>query len=94
MSFGGPMNSSFNPIPPDRGSFPLDHDGDCKDYMLRYMECIKGTSEHSKCRELSKAYLECRMKNGLMDKTDFKQLGFIDDNVSKGDSGTKEPKAR
>ncbi|KAF2855930.1 hypothetical protein T440DRAFT_365620, partial [Plenodomus tracheiphilus IPT5] len=51
------------PNPPERGSFPLDHDGECKSIMLSYLRCIKshrGTND-PECRQLSKSYLSCRM---------------------------------
>ena len=70
--------------PPERGSFPLDHRGECKKTMKvsasflprvpcvltqrvlaraqLYMECMKQESYGpGACRELSKAYLQCRM---------------------------------
>ncbi|KAH7085779.1 hypothetical protein BKA63DRAFT_27113 [Paraphoma chrysanthemicola] len=48
---------------PERGSFPLDHDGECKDIMLSYLRCIKSHrgSNDPECRNLSKSYLSCRM---------------------------------
>ncbi|PVU95104.1 hypothetical protein BB561_002039 [Smittium simulii] len=84
MSFGGPMNVSLSPSPPDRGSFPLDHLGECKTHMLKYLNCIKNTDDHSSCRDLTKRYLECRMEKELMDKTDFVELGFISQKKSLG----------
>ncbi|ORX85380.1 hypothetical protein K493DRAFT_319979 [Basidiobolus meristosporus CBS 931.73] len=78
MSFGRPPNTtSFTASPPDRGSFPLDHDGECKQAMLEYMECLKENKAiNGACRDLSKAYLKCRMERDLMAKDDFKNLGF------------------
>ncbi|KAF1834261.1 hypothetical protein BDW02DRAFT_550896 [Decorospora gaudefroyi] len=51
------------PNPPERGSFPLDHDGECKSIMLSYLQCIKSHrgSNDAECRNLSKSYLSCRM---------------------------------
>ncbi|OAK94339.1 hypothetical protein IQ06DRAFT_234262 [Phaeosphaeriaceae sp. SRC1lsM3a] len=51
------------PNPPERGSFPLDHDGECKDIMMSYLRCIKSHrgSNDPECRDLSKSYLSCRM---------------------------------
>ncbi|CBX92296.1 hypothetical protein LEMA_P050020.1 [Plenodomus lingam JN3] len=54
----------YKPNPPERGSFPLDHDGECKSIMHAYLRCIKshrGTND-SVCRDLSKSYLSCRME--------------------------------
>ncbi|KAI9473308.1 hypothetical protein BX667DRAFT_422633 [Coemansia mojavensis] len=63
MSFGGPPKISVKPTPPDRGSFPLDHDGECKDAMALYLSCLEGNrGSGKKCRDLSKKYLECRMQ--------------------------------
>ncbi|KAJ7693669.1 hypothetical protein B0H17DRAFT_932810 [Mycena rosella] len=79
MSFGRPpsINVGFKPTPPDRGSFPLDHYGECKDQMKLYMTCLRdNSSESSPCRPLSKDYLDCRMTKGLMEKDDWKNLGF------------------
>jgi hypothetical protein len=48
--------------PPERGIFPLDHDGECKDFMQGYLSCLKTTKDdYFPCKQLSKAYLQCRM---------------------------------
>ncbi|CAG8478522.1 10065_t:CDS:2 [Ambispora gerdemannii] len=64
MSFGRPPNiTTFSATPPERGSFPLDHEGECKKLVKEYLECLKqNKSDNGACRHLSKAYLECRMK--------------------------------
>jgi len=50
------------PRPPEKGSFPLDHDGECSLSMRMYLDCMKkAKNDNSKCREESKNYLECRM---------------------------------
>ena len=70
---------SFKPTPPDKGSFPLDHDGECKRFFLKYMMCLnQNGSDNSRCREQSKDYLECRMEKGLMAKEGWDALGFSD----------------
>ena len=70
---------TFNPTAPERGSFPLDHDGECKKDMLRYMICLReNKNDGSLCRVAAKNYLECRMNNQLMVKEDWKKLGFGD----------------
>jgi cytochrome c oxidase assembly protein subunit 19 len=64
MSFGRPPSSlsSIALGPPDRGSFPLDHDGECTAAMRAYMACLKqAKGDNGACRELSQRYLECRM---------------------------------
>ncbi|KAJ7368356.1 hypothetical protein B0H14DRAFT_2663472 [Mycena olivaceomarginata] len=79
MSFGRPpsVNVGFKPAPPDRGAFPLDHYGECKEQMQRYMSCLRdNSSTSSPCRPLSKDYLDCRMNKGLMEKDEWKNLGF------------------
>lgn len=67
----------FIPTPPDKGSFPLDHDNVCKLTMLRYMNCLRSNREDtSKCRDETKNYLQCRMENNLMAKEEWSYLGF------------------
>ncbi len=70
-------SKTFQATPPAKGSFPLDHDGECKAPFEAYMKCLKthdGVNEA--CRNLSKAYLECRMDNGLMTRESLNSLGF------------------
>jgi cytochrome c oxidase assembly protein subunit 19 len=75
-AFGG---SRANARPPERGIFPLDHDGECKAPMIEFLACLKrNNSEHNSCRELSKMYLACRMDHELMAKDDFSNLGLGD----------------
>eukprot|EP00388_Colpodella_angusta_P023146 GDKJ01059117.1.p1 GENE.GDKJ01059117.1~~GDKJ01059117.1.p1 ORF type:complete len:123 (-),score=14.49 GDKJ01059117.1:55-423(-) len=63
--------------PPDKGSFPLDHDGECKDVQLEYMKCLKANAhDNMSCRYLSKEYMKCRMEKGLMENQPLEQLGF------------------
>ncbi|OJA17195.1 hypothetical protein AZE42_00172 [Rhizopogon vesiculosus] len=88
MSFGRPpsINVGFKTSPPDRGSFPLDHDGECKDQMMQYMDCLrKNSSTSTPCRVMSKQYLDCRMTKGLMERDEWKNLGLA--NVE-GDSAS------
>ncbi|RYN17780.1 hypothetical protein AA0112_g11905 [Alternaria arborescens] len=76
----------IRPNPPERGSFPLDHDGECKEIMLSYLRCIKshrGTND-PECRNLSKSYLSCRMDRNLMAPDSFRNLGFGDDSDGPG----------
>ncbi|KDR84849.1 hypothetical protein GALMADRAFT_54097 [Galerina marginata CBS 339.88] len=84
MSFGRPpsINVGFKVTAPDRGSFPLDHYGECKEKMQLYMSCLKENgSTSSPCRNLSKDYLDCRMNKGLMERDEWKNLGLanVDD---------------
>ncbi|TFK76788.1 hypothetical protein BDN72DRAFT_829953 [Pluteus cervinus] len=96
MSFGRPpsINIGFKPSPPERGSFPLDHYGECKENMVSYMKCLKENScTSTPCRALSKQYLDCRMNKGLMDRDEWKNLGLSNVDGSKDpvqeDSSTK-----
>ncbi|KAK4648714.1 Cytochrome c oxidase assembly protein cox19 [Podospora bellae-mahoneyi] len=63
-TFGSPgALPNTKPTPPQRGSFPLDHDGECKDVMMSYLSCIKKVKgiNQDECRQLAKSYLGCRM---------------------------------
>lgn len=69
----------FTPTPPQKGSFPLDHENVCKKLMLKYMSCLRETrDDNSKCRLEAKDYLQCRMDNNLMVKEDWSKLGFTE----------------
>eukprot|EP00118_Oscarella_pearsei_P010196 m.61655 g.61655 ORF g.61655 m.61655 type:complete len:81 (+) comp35016_c0_seq1:205-447(+) len=77
-----PGQKTVKPRPPDKGSFPLDHMGECKEYMQAYMACLKSSgSDNHKCRRQCKQYLECRMKKNLMANEEFVKLGFQDDKI-------------
>ena len=53
----------FIPRPPDKGSFPLDHDGECRDDMIKYLECLQANKlDASPCRDLTQKVPE--MPNG------------------------------
>ncbi|KAG8820851.1 Cytochrome c oxidase assembly protein cox19 [Serendipita sp. 411] len=86
MSFGRPGAATLlNPTPPDRGSFPLDHEGECKEMMKTYLKCLKSNgNKGTACRTGAKAYLDCRMQRGLMDRDEWKNLGLggVDDTPS------------
>ncbi|KAJ1987980.1 Cytochrome c oxidase assembly protein cox19 [Dimargaris cristalligena] len=86
MAFGAPPNvQSTSNAPPDRGSFPLDHDGECRKFMMEYLTCLKSSKGLSKpCRHLSKRYLQCRMETGLMSPEEWEYLGF-DESVGGND---------
>lgn len=72
----------FTPSPPEKGSFPLDHEGQCKKEMLKYMFCLNSNkNNNSECRVEAKSYLECRMENNLMAKEEWSKLGFTDSDV-------------
>lgn len=80
MSFGRPgAFDAFRVSPPERGSFPLDHDGECKQFMKAYLGCLKANKyDNGQCRLEARKYLECRMDNGLMERDDMANLGLGD----------------
>jgi len=64
-------------VPPEKGSFPLDHNSECKSSMQAFLGCMKEEKgKHHRCKELSKKYLECRIERGLMQEEDLDELGF------------------
>ncbi|XP_006859859.1 PREDICTED: cytochrome c oxidase assembly protein COX19-like [Chrysochloris asiatica] len=76
MNFG---TKSFQPRPPDKGSFPLDHFGECKRFQEKFMKCLRDNHfENALCRNESKEYLECRMERQLMAQEPLEKLGFRD----------------
>ncbi|KWU44901.1 hypothetical protein RHOSPDRAFT_17237 [Rhodotorula sp. JG-1b] len=102
MSFGRPSNTSLSlgGAPPQKGSFPLDHEGksallsgeerECKEYMVRYLKCMKQNKQQSTdCRHLSKEYLACRMDKGLMERTEWDALGFQEQEKGATAAGTQ-----
>ena len=65
--------------PPDKGSFPLDHFGECTHLKDLYQKCMKeNRNQSTRCRIQSRDYLQCRMDKNLMAKEDLKKLGFKD----------------
>ncbi|XP_075168031.1 cytochrome c oxidase assembly protein COX19 [Haematobia irritans] len=76
--------SKFIPTPPEKGSFPLDHESLCKKYYLLYMRCLRRSDDQSsECRKEAQEYLGCRMKNQLMEEVEWSKLGFEDTNTRK-----------
>lgn len=72
-------SKSFQPRPPDKGSFPLDHFGECKSFKEKFMKCLRDNNfENALCRNESKEYLECRMERQLMAQEPLEKLGFGD----------------
>lgn len=75
-SFGGARG--YQPRPPEKGVFPLDHFGECKHVKEDYMKCLKEhAGDASACTDLARRYLECRMEKNLMAQQDLKELGFL-----------------
>ena len=79
-TFGGPggRTTFSKPTPPERGSFPLDHEAECQPIMKQYLRCIKSKRgvNDEECRQLSKGYLQCRMDRNLMAPDSMRNLGF------------------
>lgn len=76
-AFGGARG--YKPRPPEKGVFPLDHFGECTHVKDAYLTCLqKNQAASDNCKELAKAYLECRMKRSLMAEQDLSELGFED----------------
>lgn len=76
---GSPGNyaARLTKTPPDKGSFPIDHEHACKDSMIDFLKCLKlNKFDQERCRQHSKQYLKCRMDNGLMAKEEWANLGF------------------
>lgn len=79
-TFGSPggRTTYSKPSPPERGSFPLDHEGECQVQMAQYLRCIKASrgTNTDDCRLLSRDYLRCRMERNLMAPDSMRNLGF------------------
>jgi cytochrome c oxidase assembly protein subunit 19 len=61
--------------PPEKGSFPIDHEGVCKDAALAFHRCLREASGvATACRTSVRAYLLCRMDHGLMTREDLARL--------------------
>uniref|UniRef100_A0A914UP90 CHCH domain-containing protein n=1 Tax=Plectus sambesii TaxID=2011161 RepID=A0A914UP90_9BILA len=88
MSTTGAYQPRFKQTAPIKGSFPLDHEGECKGPMLDYMLCLNDKGQrNSDCRDLAKVYFDCRMKHNLMAKEDWNKLGYGTDQSSSNTVG-------
>lgn len=82
------------PPPPEKGVFPLDHFHECAAAKETYLECVKGAATaHEPCAALSKAYLDCRMRKGLMKPQPLTELGFAESYDAR-DQAEKAARAR
>jgi len=82
------MNLSRNkvqsPTPPEYGSFPLDHLGECTAPMKVFIDCLDdNVGVHRLCHEQARAYIRCRLEKNLMSEQVLREYGFYDDNVMK-----------
>ncbi|KAK4902014.1 Cytochrome c oxidase assembly protein cox19 [Elasticomyces elasticus] len=79
-TFGGPGGRMIisKPSPPERGSFPLDHEAECQPIMKQYLRCLRAHRgiNDDECRQLSKGYLQCRMDRNLMAVDSMRNLGY------------------
>ncbi|OBS69320.1 hypothetical protein A6R68_02148 [Neotoma lepida] len=72
MNFG---TKSFQPRPPDKGSFPLDHFGECKSFKEKFMKCLQDKNfENALCRNESKEYLMQLMAPEPLEKLGFRDM--------------------
>ncbi|KAL6782003.1 COX19 [Auxenochlorella protothecoides x Auxenochlorella symbiontica] len=79
MSSGGAFGGSrgLKPKPPEKGVFPLDHFGECKEVKEKYMACLRSNRDETRaCQSLAEEYLQCRMDRDLMAKQDLRELGL------------------
>lgn len=79
MSAGGAFGGArgYQPRPPEKGVFPLDHFGECTKAKEEYMKCLKENKQDAnKCKNEAKKYLECRMAKQLMAEQNLEELGF------------------
>lgn len=77
---------------PDKGSFPLDHKGVCKESMKEYMKCMASAeNKHGQCMELSKKYLQCRIENGLMADENLDALGMNEKAINMAKTASANP---
>lgn len=86
-AFGGPRGAGAKP--PEKGIFPLDHFGECKQVADAYLKCLK---QHARdavaCQQLAKQYLQCRMDRNLMAQQDLKELGFKEQSAAGSSSSS------
>lgn len=87
--------ASLAPKPPAKGSFPLDHLGECKQFAIAYEACLERYDRVTNhCRKQARQYLQCRMERGLMAQEGWKSLGLEKDGVEKqGQAGQDETRA-
>lgn len=87
----------MQPRPPAKGSFPLDHLAECKQFAVAYETCLEKHNKLTRrCRQEARQYLECRMQRGLMAQEGWDKLGLGDDKLEVGATakGAGEPDRR
>ncbi|KAK9821061.1 hypothetical protein WJX74_007551 [Apatococcus lobatus] len=79
MSAGGAFGGArgYQARAPEKGIFPLDHFGECKQVKEEYLACLKeqkGAADN--CKQVAQQYLQCRMDRNLMARQEMSELGF------------------
>ncbi|CDR94306.1 hypothetical protein, conserved [Babesia bigemina] len=78
--------------PPDRGSFPLDHEGACRTVSDRYVKCVRALKGNAfECRSLAAEYMKCRIENKLLVEEPLSNFGFRDSDINPDVSTAKSP---
>ncbi|OQS03852.1 hypothetical protein THRCLA_21043 [Thraustotheca clavata] len=89
-AFGGAATTTR---PPEKGAFPLDHYGECKEPIKVYLECLRQKKNNQiDCKHLAQRYLECRMEKGLMQRENLDKLGFDEKSYNTGRATSSEGK--
>lgn len=75
------------PTAPAKGSFPLDHLNECREFARAYRQCLQIQGGKTRgCRREAREYLLCRMERGLMAEDEWDVLGLSRDSVPGGTS--------
>lgn len=81
-----------SPSAPVRGSFPLDHLNECREFARAYRQCLQLQEGKTRgCRREAREYLLCRMERGLMAEDEWKALGLSRDSVVGGVQTNDDP---
>lgn len=83
MTTSSGLSGGFaSPSPPAKGSFPLDHLSECREFARAYHKCLQNNrSQTNACRKLAREYLQCRMQRGLMAEDSWQTLGISRDSI-------------
>ena len=91
---GASRGAKAKPTPPLKGSFPLDHFGECKHLMLEYTECMKvraSAAPLSSCRPLLRhthrpRRLPCQKSSGNSSQCRELSKKYLDCRMTKCDA--------
>lgn len=79
-------NQSFKALPPDRGSFPLDHKGVCDAPRQAYVACMEQNKyDGVVCKNVARLYFECRMNKCVGDRAALGCAGLTRDGAQQFD---------